>query len=206
MCIAITSLWAFFVYESARRTVAHEGYELGMAPVEGVLTLTALGLCAYTLSAGPRSYAIDVMTVGAAMIVWCDLRWGIMLDISTGATAFLTIVAAIAFSSSQADVRSTLLGALIVAGIPALIYVASRGRAMGRGDIFLGFSIGAAFGLDLLGPFFAFWCITSFAGYAIVRLMGRRHGEEIVLGPFMGIAVLLTIGFANQASMILGRV
>jgi len=78
------------------------------------------------------------------------------------------------------------MGSLTVAGVPALLYLASRGRGIGLGDVKLALCIGAGLGIrgGLLS--FAVAFIVGGAAATILLIFGKaRRGDEIRFAPFI---------------------
>ena len=108
-------------------------------------------------------------------------------------------IAAIALAALQHALLAAVYGAAIAGGVFLLIYLATRGRAMGLGDV----KFAAALGLGL-GPAGATAVIAaSFiigAVVALPALMGGKRGRRDALpfGPFLVVAALLLL-FAPAA-------
>ena len=88
-----------------------------------------------------------------------------------------------------------LLGAGIAGFFLALIYF-TRGRAMGLGDVKLGFLIGLALGFPagLIALFLAF--LTGASASVILIMLGKkRFGETVPFGPFLSLGALAGLFF-----------
>lgn len=88
----------------------------------------------------------------------------------------------------------TLLIALLIASVLALIHIASRGRAMGLADAPLAFGLALLVGSPsaLPGFIFSFW-IGAVVGLLLLarRPRGSRMGVEVPFAPFLAAGFLL---------------
>jgi leader peptidase (prepilin peptidase)/N-methyltransferase len=145
-----------------------------------------------------------MITVAQTIVFAATLACGI-IDARTGLIpnritypAFAAILIAAAFAGS---VASAGVGALVVGGALALLYLITQRRGLGLGDVKLGACIGAGLGpvagMTALGASF----IAGGAIGSYLLLSGRAGRKDpIRFGPFLIVGVVLSI--ATQA---LGR-
>lgn len=135
--------------------------------------------------------ALAVLT----FIVLYDLRHTIVPV--SASTLFIVLSAAYAYLSSfdLIDFGLSLLFAGVIGFAFFLLYVLSRGRAMGLGDspIALGLSLLVGFSSAFSGLIFSFW-IGALCGIIILvtRRGGPRMGIEVPFVPFLAAGYLLS--------------
>ncbi len=117
-------------------------------------------------------------------------------------TAYLLWFSALAFvllvMRFQADPSATtLLGPLVVALPFLLIWMFSKGRAIGFGDVILFMAIGAFFGIEqgLAVVLVAVWlgAIIGIGVMVIQKLKGKKHSSVIPFVPFIVLAFLIVL-------------
>lgn len=92
-----------------------------------------------------------------------------------------------------------LLGALVFSGFLFLIYLLSKGRAMGFGDVKLGIFLGLILGFSasILALAISFIIGAAFSVVAIV-LKKKKFGQHVPFGPFLGLGSLVAILFGED--------
>jgi prepilin signal peptidase PulO-like enzyme (type II secretory pathway) len=92
-----------------------------------------------------------------------------------------------------------LLAGIIIAVFFGLLVVLTRGRGMGRGDIWLGFMIGIFNGLPLgfIAVFIGF-VLGSIVGLGLIVTKLRKSKDTIAFGPFLMIGSIAALVFGNQ--------
>lgn len=97
------------------------------------------------------------------------------------------------------EIWNFLLGAFIISGFFLAIYLLSQGKAIGFGDLKLGFLMGLILGWPL--ALIALWLAFLIGGpIALILVALRKKGwkSEIPLGPFLVLATFLAILAGNQ--------
>ncbi|MGB9848061.1 MAG: prepilin peptidase [Minisyncoccia bacterium] len=94
---------------------------------------------------------------------------------------------------------SPILGAIFTSGFLFLIYLFSRGKGMGFGDVKLGIFIGLILGLtnSILALVIAF-IFGSIAGIILLVAKKRTLKSMVPFGPFLALGVLITIFFGSN--------
>jgi len=94
---------------------------------------------------------------------------------------------------------SVLLGIAVASGFLFLIYLLSRGRGMGFGDVKLGIFIGLILGFtnSILAVALAF-IFGSIAGIIMLVFKKRTLKSMVPFGPFLALGVLITILFGSN--------
>ena len=138
------------------------------------------------------------MTQAAAFVACCGATAAGLVDARTGfipdRITRVTAVAAAACAVPHGEAVAALGGALLAGGVPALLFVATRGRGLGLGDVKLAAAIGAGFGplagIGALGT--AFVLGGAFGSWLL--LSGRaRRGDALRFGPFLAAGAILTL-------------
>lgn len=127
---------------------------------------------------------------GTAAGALVDARTGYIPDRITRCTAMTAAVLALA----GGDAVAAFDGAALAGGALALLYVATRGRGIGLGDVKLAVAIGA--GLGPLGGVTALG--TAFVGGgaygAWLLLRGRaQRGDTLRFGPYLAAGTMLAL-------------
>jgi len=93
---------------------------------------------------------------------------------------------------------SYLLGALVIGGFLFLIYIITKGRGMGFGDVKLGILIGLMLGLTNASmALISAFIIGSIIGIILLVLKKKNLKSWIPFGPFLASGVFITIFFGS---------
>ncbi len=120
--------------------------------------------------------------IGAAIAAAIDLRTGLIPNVLSRGIA----IGALAVAAEEGALTQALAGAVIVGGSLLSLYLLTRGRGLGLGDVKLGVAIGAGCGptIGVLALGSAFILGGSFAAVLIATRRARR-GDAIPFGPFL---------------------
>ncbi len=162
-----------------------------------VESLNAIGwvLISYKIDLISHSlYAILCCLVYSALIVVFFMDWDTQL-ISTGVVIFIGILAVpeylLCTNSSGLDLKSHIIG-LFAASVPLLIiFLVSKGKAMGLGDVYLmaaaGLFLGAAKSVTAL-------FIGIFVGAIAGIILKQINGEsKFAFGPWLSVGILVSM-------------
>lgn len=98
--------------------------------------------------------------------------------------------------SSEASLTSRIIGVFAVSLVLLLIELGSKGRAMGRGDVYLMAAAGAFLGVKATVAAFAIGLITgSIAGMIIKHSTGA---SKFAFGPWLSIGIAIAAIWGNQ--------
>lgn len=100
------------------------------------------------------------------------------------------------------DVQNFLI-ALLVAGAIALFFLAliyfTRGRAMGLGDVKLGFLIGLALGWPAgVTSLFVAFLTGALVSSILILVRRKRFGDSVPFGPFLSLGALASLFWGTQ--------
>lgn len=142
-----------------------------------------------------------VSLVGLAMLVAYDTKWFLLPDKVTFSLVGLGIVWVVLRAIEQGDIWEPLLGAIggvgILSGLYLLIYLISRGRWVGFGDVKLGLALGLLLGdwaLALLALFLA----NLIGSLLVIPLLisGKlKRDSRVPFGPFLIAGTFISLLF-----------
>lgn len=140
--------------------------------------------------------SIYVLTLLFIAIFFIDLEYGIIPD---KLTVLLTIVASVFVISSGADIFNHLFSALGSLLFFIGLFVVTKGKGMGLGDVKVSFALGLVLGFPLViyGLYIAF--LTG-AFISIILVLWRKktfRSGTVPFGPFLTASTLFTIFFGK---------
>lgn len=173
------------------------------------------------LSRGPEVFTTDIISPAAFMksvfylalvavfivIFFADLKYRIIPDEMQIAFLVVTVLLRMNAGTSITALGFNMVeGALVTLPI-LLIYLFTRGKGMGFGDVKLAFNIGFLLGLKggLLSLYFGF-IIGAVAGIALIVSKQRKLKSKIAFGPFLLLGVLLVIIFRVPVYAFISRI
>lgn len=141
---------------------------------------------------------IYYLIIVSALVVICfaDLRYRIIPD---SILLFILIFTLPYLIFSNENILVHVFSGLISGGFFLLLYIATKGRGMGFGDVKFAAVLGLIFGIPgtVLAIYLSF--LTGSVASIILILWGRkRFGDKISFGPFMVLGGLLTIFFKEK--------
>lgn len=147
-------------------------------------------------------YKFLYLAIGSCLIVifFSDFKYQIIPD------EILIVFGLFTIPFLTHDTVSRLVGAVALFGIFQFIHSATKGKAMGYGDVKFAFVIGLFQGLKLgvLSVYFSF-LLGGIVGAALVILHRKKPKSAIAFGPFLVIGVLFTIFFEKTLLRIAGE-
>lgn len=138
------------------------------------------------------------MTLTAAFVACCGATAAGVVDARTGfipdRITRITAVAAAACALPHGAAYAAFGGALLAGGVPALLYVATRGRGIGLGDVKLAAAIGAGFGPPAgIGALGAAFVLGGVYGSWLLLSGRARRGDALRFGPFLAAGAILAL-------------
>ena len=154
--------------------------------VDGVAVAGILlaSMIATFLTSGRGSMTHDILLAGFAVSAWSDVRIGLIFDRVLAFAASAIVIA----SLLQGSLQEAFGGAATCCSALAFLWVVSRGRGIGLGDVKLAALSGAVLGIGggmlSLGVAFVFG-----ACYVVVLAIARRLPESrtVAFGPFLAL-------------------
>ncbi len=161
------------------------------------IAVAVAGLAAVVRPA-PTAAACGAACIALVVAGGADARTGLLFDAVTRPAAGVVAVLAIALGNAT----SAAFGVTLLVGIFGTIVVATRGRAMGLGDVKAMYAIGAAF-----GPFESLVVIVvaCASGLVAARLRGAfSRGAEVRFGPHLAVGSTFALAFGDPIVRRLG--
>jgi leader peptidase (prepilin peptidase) / N-methyltransferase len=176
-------------------------------PIVELVSAVAFGLSAYALApVGEMGFVrlvfwIVILTMLLVLAVY-DQKWLILPDKIVfpliGVIFAFTVTVAVVEHSARVLVGPLAAAAIVGGSFLALVFF-SKGRAMGGGDIKLGFALGLLLGLKgsavaLLVAFNA----AAIVGVAMIVTGRRKRHDQIPFGPFLVAGAIIAFTFGHQ--------
>lgn len=138
------------------------------------------------------------MTLTAAAVACCGATAAGVIDARTGfipdRITRVTAVAAAACTLPDGAACAAFGGALLAGGVPALLYLATRGRGIGLGDVKLAAAIGAGLGpVGGIGALGAAFVLGGVYGSALLLLGSAQRSDALRFGPFLAAGAILAL-------------
>lgn len=143
-----------------------------------------------------NTFYILVISCFFIIIFIYDLKHSLILD----KVLFPAVAIALIYDVINIQhLLNALLAAVIASGFFLLIFLISKGRAMGFGDVKLAILIGLLLGMPnaLVALFLAFF-FGAVIGLALMVFKKKSLKSEIPFGPFLITGTLVTIFYGNQ--------
>jgi prepilin signal peptidase PulO-like enzyme (type II secretory pathway) len=193
--VALSVGLLLWIVVAATLVAVAERRAFGMCPRPGIMTMLvtiAIVAFAWLSRATIDAVAAEVTCIGLVIAGAADARRGLLFDAVTFPTALLSAGLGILFG----DPAAAAAGVFMLVGIFGALFVVTRGRCIGLGDVKAMFAIGAAFGpLESLLTILAA-CVTGLIGAA---LTGRlRQGASVRFGPHLAAGSTLTLLFGRS--------
>jgi len=166
-------------------------------PIVELLTglLYAGVMCAYGFTLESLSLLVFV-----SLVIICagtDLNTGLILNSVT--LPGIVIGVAMSFVVPTMTPFGSLLGLLVSGGVVWIMYVVTRGRGMGGGDVKFMAMVGAFLGWDMgLLTLFLGALIGSVVGIARIVSGKQERRDPIPFGPFLSIGAVISVFFGAK--------
>lgn len=117
-------------------------------------------------------------------------------EIPPGINTFLFILGVAAAVLDRGNLLSHLAGMVCVSGFLGILYLISRGRAIGGGDIKLMFACGLILGWKQIILAFLLGCIIGSVIH-LVRIRVQGEGHVLAMGPYLSAGIFLAALWGN---------
>lgn len=118
-------------------------------------------------------------------------------EIHDGFHVFILVLGAVNLVLDFQNRKSYLLGAVIVFIPLYILYVVSKGTAIGGGDVKLMGACGFLIGRKLIVLAFFMGCIIGSVIH-LIRMKIRGEGRVLAMGPYLSAGIMLSTLFGNQ--------
>lgn len=158
--------------------------------------LNGLLYCFIVFIKGFTIEAALICLLASCLIVISVIDWR-TYEIPVGLNVFITILGIINLVIHYTDWTNYIIGAVCVSGFLFLLFVVTKGRGIGGGDIKLMFAAGLLLGWQNIILSLALGCII---GSIIHILRMKLSGEDHVLafGPYLSVGIMIASLFGNQ--------
>lgn len=165
----------------------------------------SLGFAFFKLTQSPLTYIQPGfwLVIGLILVIifFTDLFHGIIPDWTVVAMSLLVLTYKLYLAHSGvmqiADVWGSLLSGLVASAFFLVLYLGTKGRGIGFGDVKFAFPMGLLLGFpkSLVG-FFASFLIGAIIGIGLLMYGKKKFGQTVPFGPFLilGIFVALVWG------------
>lgn len=118
-------------------------------------------------------------------------------EIPPGINAFLFILGVAVAALDRGNLLSHLAGMVCVSGFLGILYLISRGRAIGGGDIKLMFVCGLILGWKQIILAFLLGCIIGSVIH-LIRIRVQGEGHVLAMGPYLSAGIFLAALWGNE--------
>lgn len=134
-----------------------------------------------------------LMTLALLTLSLIDWR---TYEIPPGINGFLFILGVAAAVLDRGNLLSHLAGMVCVSGFLGILYLISRGRAIGGGDIKLMFACGLILGWKQIILAFLLGCIIGSVIH-LIRIRVQGEGHVLAMGPYLSAGIFLAALWGN---------
>lgn len=117
-------------------------------------------------------------------------------EIPLGINVFLFILGVAAAVLDRGNLLSRMAGMVCVSGFLGILYLISRGRAIGGGDIKLMFACGLILGWKQIILAFLLGCIIGSVIH-LIRIRVQGEGHVLAMGPYLSAGIFLAALWGN---------
>ena len=117
-------------------------------------------------------------------------------EIPLGINVFLFILGVAAAVLDRGNLLSHMAGMVCVSGFLGILYLISRGRAIGGGDIKLMFACGLILGWKQIILAFLLGCIIGSVIH-LIRIRVQGEGHVLAMGPYLSAGIFLAALWGN---------
>lgn len=146
----------------------------------------------YGLSMEALLYALLISALIVLSVI--DFR---TFEIPVGINVFILALGLIRMITNYADWLNYAIGFFLVSGFLYLVYVITKGRGIGGGDIKLMAVCGLLLGWKLILLSFVSGCIIGSVIH-LLRMKISGQGHVLAFGPYLSIGVILSVFVGNQ--------
>ena len=147
------------------------------------------------LGNGMDLFSLIYCLMTSALLTLSLIDWR-TYEIPLGINVFLFILGVAAAVLDRGNLLSHLAGMVCVSGFLGILYLISRGRAIGGGDIKLMFACGLILGWKLIILAFLLGCIIGSVIH-LLRIRVQGEGHVLAMGPYLSAGIFLAALWGN---------
>ncbi len=152
--------------------------------LNGILYVLIFFVCGFSI----RMVLLCLMTSALIVVSVIDFRTQI---IPFGLNVFIFVLGVIQCIADYKNLLTYVIGFVSVSGFLLLLYLFSKGRAIGDGDIYLMAAAGLLLGWkQIILAFFA-GCIIGSVIH-LLRMKISKEGHELAFGPYLSAGILIS--------------
>lgn len=144
---------------------------------------------------GMNLFSLIYCLMTSALLTLSLIDWR-TYEIPPGINAFLFILGVAAAVLDRGNLLSHLAGMVCVSGFLGILYLISRGRAIGGGDIKLMFACGLILGWKQIILAFLLGCIIGSVIH-LIRIRVQGEGHVLAMGPYLSAGIFLAALWGN---------
>ena len=134
--------------------------------------------------------------MASALLTLSVIDWR-TFEIPFGINVFLGVLGVVAVFLEKEEWRSHLIGAVCVSGVLFVLYLLSKGRAIGGGDIKLMAACGLLLGWQKILLAFLLGCILGSVLH-LLRMKVSGEGHVLAMGPYLAAGIFLAALFGER--------
>lgn len=158
--------------------------------------LNGLLYCMTIFVMGMNVRAILTCALTSCLIVITVIDWR-TYEIPVGLNVFIGILGIIGLVTDYANWMNYLIGAVCVSGFLLLLFVFSKGRAIGGGDIKLMAAAGLLLGWQKIILAFALGCIIGSIIH-VARMRISKQDHVLAFGPYLAVGIYIAQLFGTE--------
>lgn len=144
---------------------------------------------------GMNLFSLIYCLMTSALLTLSLIDWR-TYEIPPGINGFLFILGVAAAVLDRGNLLSHLAGMVCVSGFLGILYLISRGRAIGGGDIKLMFACGLILGWKQILLAFLLGCIIGSVIH-LIRIRVQGEGHVLAMGPYLSAGIFLAALWGN---------
>lgn len=144
---------------------------------------------------GMNLFSLIYCLMTSALLTLSLIDWR-TYEIPPGINGFLFILGVAAAVLDRGNLLSHLAGMVCVSGFLGILYLISRGRAIGGGDIKLMFACGLILGWKQIILAFLLGCIIGSVIH-LIRIRVQGEGHVLAMGPYLSAGIFLAALWGN---------
>lgn len=145
---------------------------------------------------GMNVRAVLTCALTSCLIVIMVIDWR-TFEIPVGLNVFIAILGAIGIFLDYTNWMNYLIGAVSVSGFLLILFVVSKGRAIGGGDIKLMFAAGLLLGWQNIILAFVLGCIIGSVCH-LIRMKVSNQNHVLAFGPYLAVGIFIAQLFGKQ--------
>ncbi len=138
---------------------------------------------------GPEIQSVLMMALASALIVITVIDWR-TYEIPFGLNVFITVLGVINLFFDRREWLCYVIGAVSVSGFLLLLYLITRGRGIGGGDIKLMAAAGLLLGWKRIILAFVLGCIAGSVIH-LIRMKVSKQDHVLAFGPYLSAGILI---------------